>query len=490
MRVFSTSDKKKILIASHFDKETPILESRLKARGYEVEIAETSIDVVHKVNRSHFDIILLDAKMEEVRHTELAELLRKRSFLRSIPIVMIADPDDIVSLISSVSRGFDDFFVRPIDPLTLQLRVALNIRRAEERLETNPLTQLPGNVAIEKTIKHLIETRALFSVVYADLDNFKALNDSFGYEIGDDVLRQTAYILENHAKHIEGRIASFVGHVGGDDFVLVVCPTVAEKMAKAVIKDFDKVVLTYYPEEAKEKGFVEVKSRKGEVEQFPLISISLAEVSNEYLPIQSPGEAAHRLIEVKKFLKSQKGSNHLKDRRGRPFSSLDEAETALAPPEKENSEPLGQILVKAGLIKDETLRQALEQHFETGEMLGQVLISMQAISSQELGGILSRKFGVPYAALKDFQPAEDVLQLLLPDFVRGRQVIPLDFAGESTLYLGMVNPADQAVIQEVEEITRLSVKPFLVLDNEFNEFISRFYMATPESGSAVFSPEI
>jgi len=490
MRVFSTSEKKKILIASHFDQETPILESRLKARGYEVEIAETSVDVVHKVNRSHFDLILLDAKMEEVRHTELAELLRKRSFLRSIPIVMIADHDDIVSLVSSVNRGFDDFFVRPIDPLTLQLRVALNIRRAEERLETNPLTQLPGNVAIEKTIKHLIETRALFSVIYSDLDNFKALNDSFGYEVGDDVLRQTAYILENHAKLLEGRIGSFVGHVGGDDFVLIVCPTIAEKLVKGIIKDFDKVVLTYYPEEAKKKGYVEVKNRRGEVEQFPLISISLAEVSNEYVPIQSPGEASHRLVEVKKFLKSQKGSNHLKDRRGRPFGSLDEAESALKPLEKEDSEPLGQMLVKAGLISDETLRLALEQHFETGELLGQILISIKAISSEDLGKILSRKLGVPFASLANFQPSEEILQLLFSDFVRGRQVIPLEFTGENTLYLGMVNPSDKAVIREVEEITRLSVRPLLVLDNEFAEFVTRFYTSNPEAEPSAFSPEI
>jgi PleD family two-component response regulator len=247
MRVFTTTENKKVLIASHREEEISLLESRLKARGYEVEAAETSVEVVHKVNRSHFALILLDAKMEEVRHTELAELLRRRSFLRSIPIVMMVDPDDLVSLLSSVDRGFDDFFVRPIDPLTLQLRVALNIRRAEERLETNPLTQLPGNVAIEKTILHLIETRATFSVVYADLDNFKALNDSLGYEKGDDVLRQTAYILEHNAKRFEGRFASFVGHLGGDDFVLVVCPTISEKLAKSIIKDFDKVVPTYYP---------------------------------------------------------------------------------------------------------------------------------------------------------------------------------------------------------------------------------------------------
>jgi hypothetical protein len=205
-----------------------------------------------------------------------------------------------------------------------------------------------------------------------------------------------------------------------------------------------------------------------------LITISLAEISNEYVPINNPAEVAQRLVEVKKFLKSQKGSNHLKDRRGRPFTSLEEAETALRPMEKEDSEPLGRALVKAGLIHEDQLTMALAKHFETGERLGQILISMNAVDSEKVGETLAKKLRVPYASLRKNQPSEDILELLDRDFLKSFRVIPFEVTDEDILYLGMVDPANRKVIREVEEITRLKVKPCLVLENEFEEFIDRY----------------
>lgn len=481
MKKLEAPEAKRILVASHQKDEISLIESRLRARNYEVEAAETSLDVIHRVNRSHFDLILLDAKMEDVRHTELAELLRRRSILRTIPIVMIADRDDITHLISSVDKGFDDFYIRPIDPLSLQLRVAVNIRRSEEKLETNPLSQLPGNVAIEKTVRHLIEQGALFSMVYADLNHFKALNDFLGYKKGDDILKQTAFILESNAKRFEGKIPSFVGHVGGDDFILVVCPTVAGELVRNIIQDFDRIMLTYYPPEVREQGFIEVKNRKGVLEKFPLLSLSVAEVSNEYIPITSPSEAANRLTEVKKFLKTQAGSSYLKDRRGQPFKSIDEAVDVLKPFTRETSDPLGQLLLKAGVIREEDLNLALEKHFETGQRLGQILASLNLVPPQEIGRMLERKLGVPYVSLSSFVPQTEVLDLFNENFIKSRQVVPLEIKRDrKLLYLGMVDPSDEKARGEVEEITGLQVKKCLVLENEFEENCARFFLALVE----------
>jgi len=472
--------RKRILVSTHQLDEMSMIESRLKARDYDVTTAETSIDVIHHVNKQHFDLILLDAKMEEVRHTELAKVLRKRSFLRSIPILMMADADDVASLISSVDRGFDDFFIRPIDPLALQLRVALNIRRAEERIETNPLTQLPGNVAIEKAIMHLIEAREVFSVLYMDLDNFKALNDSLSYEKGDDVIKQTAHILETNANRQEGRIPTFVGHVGGDDFILIACPTITEKLGRSIIRDFNRTMPTYYPEGVRKSGFVLVKNRKGVVEKMPLVSISIAEISNEFSPILSPAEVSSRLTELKKFLKLQEGSNHLKDRRNRPFASLEEAEQAFQPIQQEKTEPLGQMLLKAGIITEEVLSDGLEQHFETGQPLGQILVSRQAVKSSTIGEFLQKKLGIPYAALNSRVPKDEMLELLDSNFVKTHRVVPLEVSQDKVLQLGMVEPHDLTLIREVEEICGGPVKPSLILESEFEEFFANYY--SPQLG--------
>ncbi len=138
----------------------------------------------------------------------------------------------------------------------------------------SPLTKLPGNIPIQAELKKRLLKKQEFAVLYFDLDNFKAYNDTYGFLGGDEVIKQTAKIIIKNVNSNED-IHNFVGHIGGDDFVALVTNEDYEEICQKIILEFDKKILDYFSDEDVEKGYLEVPNRKGIIEEFPLISISV-----------------------------------------------------------------------------------------------------------------------------------------------------------------------------------------------------------------------
>jgi diguanylate cyclase (GGDEF)-like protein len=126
--------------------------------------------------------------------------------------------------VHGLGKGTDDYVIKTVDPLELQARIEMVIRRTQEQSGANPLTRLPGNLALEREVKKRLDSGEPFSVCYCDLDNFKAYNDKYGYEAGDRVIFHTAQTIMNSVRAL-GDNGDFVGHIGGDDFVVVTTPT-------------------------------------------------------------------------------------------------------------------------------------------------------------------------------------------------------------------------------------------------------------------------
>jgi len=179
---------------------------------------------------------------------------------------------------------------------------------------SNPLTGLPGNVMIERVVEHVLHQNADFSVLYLDLDNFKAYNDTLGFERGDGILRFTADLLRETFP-TEVFPGAFIGHIGGDDFVVVLESLVPEEILKDLLQRFDSKVLSYYDEQQITDGYIVALNRRGEVESFPFISISIAVVTSENGPLANYQELARRTTEVKKVCKATRGSCVYFDRR-------------------------------------------------------------------------------------------------------------------------------------------------------------------------------
>lgn len=209
---------------------------------------------------------------------------------------------------SSSGRQSDDL-EQDIREMMRQIQVSQQLC-----LDASPLTRLPGNIAIEQVLKEKMVRGEKFALCYVDLDDFKAYNDRYGYASGSELIKVTGEIIYR-AKDDHGERGDFVGHIGGDDFVLVTSPENAEPVCKAIIRAFDQVIPNYYDADDRARGYIEGTDRYGVTRRFPLMSISIAVVSDARRNFTSPVEIAQVAADIKEYVKSLPGSNYLFDRR-------------------------------------------------------------------------------------------------------------------------------------------------------------------------------
>jgi diguanylate cyclase (GGDEF)-like protein len=187
--------------------------------------------------------------------------------------------------------------------------------KMKERAENaNPLTKLPGNIVIHEETEKRIRENQKFMVIYCDLDNFKAFNDKYGIAKGDEAIKLTAEILKEAAKNM-GNPGDFVGHEGGDDFILLTTPEKAQGVADYITSEFDKRVRSLYNQEDLSQGFIISHGRDGSTKQFSIMTISLAGATNAHRPITSYAEVTNIAAEVKNKAKSIGASVFVIDKR-------------------------------------------------------------------------------------------------------------------------------------------------------------------------------
>jgi diguanylate cyclase (GGDEF)-like protein len=289
--------------------------SLLESWGYQVQTSSDGFEAIQLARATKPDLILLDVGMDPMSGPEVCETLKQDYVTRSIPVILLTVHDQLRRKVEGLSRGADDYVVKTVDPLELQARIETVVRRTEEQSNANPLTKLPGNVAIDREVAKRWSSRERFSVCYCDIDNFKAYNDRCGYEAGDKIILHTAHILVDAVAGF-GRADDFVGHIGGDDFVFLTIPVFQENICKEIIARFDETIPSFYNEEDRERGYFEIENRRGELETFPLMTITIAAINNVRKQFESPHIISERAAEIKKYLKQFEGSNYLSDRRG------------------------------------------------------------------------------------------------------------------------------------------------------------------------------
>lgn len=199
-----------------------------------------------------------------------------------------------------------------------EMGVALQ-RMQNEAKGANPLTGLPGNISIANYIDKCLNSGKCICVLYCDLDNFKAYNDKYGFTRGDDAILYTRDCLNAVAKRKDVKDA-FVGHEGGDDFVVITEYEYWETFAKSFITTFDRGIYQFYNSIDSRNGFIESVNRQGERQRFPLMSVSVAVVTNKNRPFHRHAEMIAVAAEIKKYVKSMDGSCYAIDRRAGPSS--------------------------------------------------------------------------------------------------------------------------------------------------------------------------
>jgi PleD family two-component response regulator len=261
-------------------------------------------------------LILLDILMPDLDGLELLSRLRVNPSTSSVSVVLLTARTDSHDRVRGLELGADDYITKPFDIEELVARVGAVLRRSKAMRDLSPLTALPGNFRIGEELQRRVSSGRPMAVVHADLDNFKAFNDHYGFMRGDNVIKFSANTLVQAAVDTDDP-SCFVGHVGGDDFIAVMHPDVAETFCKTVIDRFDDGILDFYDPQDALRGFVEVIDRRGERHAFPIVSISLGVANNLRRTFNSEWEASAVASEMKEHAKHEAGSCYKIDRRTR-----------------------------------------------------------------------------------------------------------------------------------------------------------------------------
>jgi diguanylate cyclase (GGDEF)-like protein len=179
-------------------------------------------------------------------------------------------------------------------------------------LDASPLTGLPGNMAIEMEIQKRLSEKNPFSLCHVDLDNFKPFADKYGYAWGSEVIKEVAHILTENV-HTDDLDGDFIGHVGGDDFIVIITGSErAEQICQKIVEEFDRRSMRFYSEKDRQKGFITGKDRQGKQQNFPLVTITIAVVTDDGSKFQGPLDMAKKAAELKEYAKTLPGSNYVR----------------------------------------------------------------------------------------------------------------------------------------------------------------------------------
>jgi len=276
-----------------------------------ISVKTEQIDIALK-NIPSLIVINEDAIDRDV--VELCKKIRKDEDNTITPVIVVSSKDQKEHRVKILQESVEYYIKKPVDEQYLYYTVKNLNRLLSSNRRVSPLTGLPGNVQIHAELKKRILKQEPFSVLYVDLDNFKAYNDVYGFLKGDEIIEFTAETILKlvNSDELEN---TFVGHIGGDDFVAIVPGINCEKLCQNIIAHFDANVKKFFTERDLEKGYIEVANRRGIIEQFPLTSVSIGVVTADTGRFHNILEIGEIGAQVKHAAKSVMGSSYAVDKR-------------------------------------------------------------------------------------------------------------------------------------------------------------------------------
>jgi len=311
-----STSKFKILIAEDEINLREILRFQLSSAGYEVIEAVDGAEAIERARATMPDLVLCDVMMPNVDGFQVVRDLRKSFVTRHIPIVMLTAKSEVEDRLQGFDEGANDYIVKPWEYRELKARVHNALRWSQQQRSASPLTGLPGNLSINEEIQRRLGAGATMAFLHLDVDHFKSFNDHYGYSRGDQAIGALARILVEHTQR-HGGAEDFVGHIGGDDFVVVTEPARAEALAESIVAEFNRVAPTLYDANDRERGSIQVPNRQHVLEDFPIMSLTIALVDTERMQVRHQAELSDIAQELKAHGKSIPGSVVVGERRSR-----------------------------------------------------------------------------------------------------------------------------------------------------------------------------
>ncbi len=265
------------------------------------------------IQKHILDLLVIAGKGTFEAELKLAKRIKKHPTLFLAPLVLYHPCPQKKVVLSGFDFGADDFFFSKWDTKLYSSKLKMILNRSRRDLGVNPTTRLPGTNIIQREMSLRVEKRKRFAVCYADLDNFKAYNDYYGYHYGDGLIKMTSEIIRDvvysHTKD------GFVGHIGGDDFVFIIPPDKVHFICDRIINIFDRMIIRRYKKEDVLRGYIVTTNRRGKNEKFPIMTLSIAVIVNQKSMFKHVGEISHMIMDLKCYTKTLPGSNYFIERR-------------------------------------------------------------------------------------------------------------------------------------------------------------------------------
>ncbi len=244
---------------------------------FDVDVAVRGVDALEKTKQVLPHLIVLDIMLPDIDGYEVCRNLRTSMRTSHIPVIFLTQKDERSDKLQGLELGADDYITKPFDIEELKLRVQGAIRRSERESLTDPRSGLPAGRLIEEQLRRIIRERG-WALLDARVNHFDSFKDVYGFVAGDDVLRFTAMMIGEVVDEM-GTTSDFIGHAGGDNFIVITTEAKADAIKSRLKERFDKEVETHYNFIDRQQGFVNAPAADGTTAEIPFMSMSVGVVS-------------------------------------------------------------------------------------------------------------------------------------------------------------------------------------------------------------------
>lgn len=269
--------KARLLIVEDDPDIANMLRIYFTGQNYEVDIAPRGSVALEKTRQSLPHLIVLDIMLPDIDGFEVCRNLRTSTRTSHVPIIFLTQKDERSDKLQGLELGADDYITKPFDIEELKLRVQRAITRAEQQSLTDPRSGLPAGRLIEDQLRQIIR-RQDWALMDIRINHFEPFKEVYGFVAGDDVMRFTAMLLGEVVDEL-GTINDFIGHPGGDNFIVITEESCAQELCARMKKRFSEEVLTQYNFMDREQGYILTTGTDGETVKAPLMSLAVGIVS-------------------------------------------------------------------------------------------------------------------------------------------------------------------------------------------------------------------
>lgn len=312
------------VVDKEYELKLKLEEQYKKEKG--TKIKKINPDQFEKVLKNIPDILIINEDNIDGDIVKYCKRVRNDEDNAITPIIVVSSNKEQKHIVEILKNEVELYLENPVDKEILYYNIKNIMRLLNSNRMVSPLTGLPGNVQIQAEMKKRLSNGNEFAMLYIDLDNFKAYNDTYGFSNGDEIIKFTAKVIQDNILKEENE-RNFVGHIGGDDFIAITEDDDYEKICQGIIAEFDSGLPKFFNEDDIKRGYLEVENRKGIMEEYPLTSISIGVVDVAKDRFKNTLEIGEAGAAVKHLAKTIYGSTYVIDRRKNRDENLDNKKT-------------------------------------------------------------------------------------------------------------------------------------------------------------------